>query len=152
MDIVSLNIKSAKLLERIKRIVEIDNNLRDWGDNIEPESMPIDILHCRSVTAGAFHYWDYFFSNLDGKLLSITVDVENFEATREQLIVKHGQCINNDYCVNNGNILLLVKDKDNDKFFIVIFFESNIKDHYEIIEEKQQKKRNLQKESIKEAF
>jgi hypothetical protein len=150
LDIVSLNIKNTKLLEKIKRILEMDNNLREWGANTKPESMKIDILHCRSYTASAFYYWDYFFSSLNGKLLSITVYVKDFKDVREQLILKQGQCIESDYCLNNGNKLILIKD--NDKFFIVMFFESNIDNHFAIIEKKQRKKRELQKESIKEAF
>lgn len=150
LDTVSLNIKNTKLLEKIKKIVAMDNNLREWGAITKPESMSIDILHCRSDTASAFYYWDYFFSSLNGKLLSIIVYVKEFEDVREQLILKHGQCIKSDYCLNNGNILILIKD--NDRFFIVMFFESNIKNHFAIVEKNQQRQKDLQKKSIKEAF
>jgi hypothetical protein len=150
MDINGINIENAKLIKEIKEIVKIDNDLRNWGSGTKVESMPIDVLHCVSKIVSAFNYWDYFFSNIDGKLLSIIIYVKDESVVNQQLFSKHGKCIKNDYCVNNDNLLFLVKD--NDKTFILVFFEKNIKNHYAKIKKQEVKKRKLEEKSLKEAF
>lgn len=150
MDLDAFNIKNIEIKNIIKEMNQIDTNLRKWGSGTNPESMPIDVLHCESKSPSAFNNWDYFFSNIDGKLLSIIIDIQNYNVVYEQLYTKHSKCIEKGYCINGENILILFKD--NVKVFLLALFDKNIKNHYAVIKKQVDEKRNEQKKSLEEAF
>ena len=150
MDLNAFNIENIEIKNIMKEIDQIDNNLRKWGSGTNPESMPIDVLHCESKSPSAFNNWDYFFSNIDGKLLSIIIDIKDYNSVYEQLYSKHGKCIKNGYCVSSENILILLKD--NVKVFVLALFGKNIKNHYAVIKKLEAEKNHMQKKSVEEAF
>lgn len=151
IEINSLNIKNQKLLVKIEEIIKIDKDLLQWSSSHEIEEMPIDVLHCVSKTDNTFNYWDYFFSNQTDDLLSVLIYSKKNKSVQEQLVLKHGQCIENDLCKNNDNFLFITGDS-NKHMFIIFLYTKNIKLHHEIMETEQLNKKKMEEKHLKEAF
>ena len=151
IEINSLNIQNGKLLSKIEEIMKIDKDLLQWGSLFEMEEMSIDVLHCVSKTDTIFNYWDYYFSNKTKELLSILVVSKINDSIYEQLFLKHGPCIKNDFCEKNDNLLFIVNDTK-EKMFIIILYTKNIILHHEILETEQLNKKKKEEKQLKEAF
>jgi hypothetical protein len=150
MDLDGINLANNRSIAILKKFTKIDNDLRNWESDTDIESMPIDVLHCESKKASAFNYWDYFFSSNGGKLLSMIIDVIADDVAKQHLFLKHGDCIKSDYCVNNDSHLFWVSDKH--KFFVLVFFEENIRNHYAEIEKRELERKDFEQKDVEEAF
>ena len=151
IEINSLNINDQNILPNIQEILNMDVDLLHWGSSDKIEEMPIDVLHCTANSDSIFNYWDYFFSNKTGKLLSILVYANDNNVLYENLYLKHGYCVKDKFCENKDNYLFLIDVSEN-RIFVVFLFSKNIKDHYEIVKNEHLNKKKNQKKHIKEAF
>ena len=149
MNRVQKNRISQKTTKNLEMTMAMDSDLKDFGEGLAYEDMPIDTIDSGFPEDSPFNSVSYFFSSFNHKILLIEIMIAKSDVIKEKLSSKIGSCIMDGYCENENSILIVTQ---NSGWNLHVYFFENLKPHYEKIKKLKAVKDKKIKSDIDEAF
>jgi hypothetical protein len=112
--------------------------------------MLIDVIHCETKSESIFKFWNYYFSTPNKKILGIFIVIEDYDAVKQKLKNKYGNCLFLNSCQNNENLIFLKNYFNQWNLFIV--YKKNLIYHRSEVKKMFREKEIRKEKYINEAF